>query len=209
MQSRHAGRCQQDRQPHSTGTHPGPGYRRVPVPTLPLSGSALSSGARGQAGPCPCRGSARAPLAEAQSSSSPPGSSNLLCLYRYGTRGHTHGLTHTHLTTHHLRRGGKVPGGGASSVHTAWGCPARAEQDTRAPGLPRRHCTQAKAPKAATSPDYRGSQRPGAHNSGEKALPCLQGGLRELHFPPGLQRPGLSPSLQGGPFLWPAKTAQF
>lgn len=208
MQSRHAGRCQQDRQPRSTGTHPGPGYRRVPVPTLPLSGSALSSGARGQAGPCPCRGSARAPLAEAQSSSSPPGSSNLLCSVSVGQRGaHTRPHSYTDLTkgTH----GDKVPGGGASSVHTAWGCPARAEQETRAPGLPRHHCTQAKAPKAATSPDYRGSHWPGAQSTGEKALPCLQGGLRELHFPPGLHRPGLSPSLQGGPLLWPAKTAQF
>lgn len=85
---------QQDRQPHSTGTHPGPGYRRVLVPMWPLSGFALSSGARGQAGPCLCLRLDRAALAESQSSSPPPGKPKVLCSSSTGDT-HTASLTLT------------------------------------------------------------------------------------------------------------------
>ncbi|XP_068880909.1 collagen alpha-2(I) chain-like [Aphelocoma coerulescens] len=86
---------QQDWRPRSIRRDPGPGYGRVTLPTLPLSGCAPSSESRSKAGrflhPCV---SGDLPVA-AQSSSFPPGKSKLRCSVSKGGPKHKHACSRT------------------------------------------------------------------------------------------------------------------
>lgn len=99
---------QQDWRPRSIGRDPGPGYGRVTVPTLPLSGFAPSSESRGKARqflhPCVF---GDLPVA-AQSSSFPPGKSKLHCSVSKGGQKHKHACS---LTPTKGKTGGEDRGG--------------------------------------------------------------------------------------------------
>lgn len=114
-----------------------PQHRHTPRPWLQAGAAANAATkrlrsvlrSRGQAGACLCLRLDRAPLAVSQSSSPSPGKPKLLCSISKGDT-HTHSLTHTDMDRG--RHEGKVPGEGASSVHTAWG---PCQQQSRAKSL--------------------------------------------------------------------------